>query len=79
MMMLQSLSQHCINNALYQTRLPLLDALHGPNKMCPPESLHTLDAGLKMYMQEALQGLMRGGASCEDLDAQHVRMYNSFR
>ena len=43
---LQSLSTHCINTALYQTKLPLSDALLSANKMCPLESLHTLDARL---------------------------------
>ena len=38
-----------------------------------------LDAGLTIYMQEALKGLMSGGASRDDLDAQHIRMYNSIR
>ncbi len=47
--------------------------------MCPPESLHTLDAGLTIYMQEAMQGLMSGGASRDDLDIQHERMYNAIR
>ena len=79
MKMLQSLSRHCINNAFYQTKLPLSDAKHGANKMCPPESLHTFDAGLTIHMQEALQGLMSGGASRNNLDAQHVRVYNSIR
>jgi hypothetical protein len=79
MKMLQSLSRCCIHNALYQTRLSLSNALHGANKMCPPESLHTLDAGLTIYMQESLQDLMSGGASRDDLDIQHVRMYNTIR
>ena len=62
MKMLKTLLRHCIKNAPYQTRLPLSNALHGANKMCPPELLHTLDAGLTIYMQEAMQGLMSGGA-----------------
>ena len=73
--MLKTLSWHCIKNALYQTKLPLSNVIHGANKMCPPESLHTLDAGLTIYMQEALQGLMSGGASRDKLDIQHVKMY----
>ncbi len=63
MKMVQSLLRHCINNALYQTKLPLFNALHGANKMCPHGLLHTLDVRLTIYMQEALQGLMSGGSS----------------
>jgi hypothetical protein len=44
-----------------------------------PESLHTLDAGLTMYMQDALQGLMRGEKSRDDLDLQHVMMSSVIR
>jgi len=77
--MLKSLSRHYINNAMYQSKLPLSDAVHGANKMCPPECLHTLDAGLTIYMLESLQGLMSGGKSREDLDNQHVRMFHSIR
>ena len=73
--MLKRLSRHPIKNALYQSKLPLSNAIHGANKMCPPESLHTLDAGLTIYMQESLQGLMSGGASRDELDIQHVKMY----
>ncbi len=77
--MLQPLWQHCINNALYQTNLPLSNSLHDANEMCPPELLHTLGTGLNIYRQEALQGLMSSGASRDDLDAQHVRMYNAIK
>jgi len=74
MKMLSSMSRHCINNVLYQTKLPLSDVLHGANKMCPHEVPHTLDAGLTIYMFESLQGLISGGESRENLDSQHVRM-----
>ena len=53
--------------------------VHGANKMFPPETLHTLDAGLTIYMFESLQGLMSGGKSRADLDEQHVRMSNVIR
>jgi len=79
MKMLSSMSRHCINNALYQTKLPLSDVLHGANKMCPPEVLHTLDAGLTIYIFESLQGLISGGKSRENLDSQHVRMSDAIR
>ena len=36
-------------------RLPLSDVRHGANKMCPPEVLHTMDAGLTIYVFETLQ------------------------
>ena len=53
--LLKSMSRHGVNNALYQSRLPLSDVIHGANKMCPPEVLHTMDAGLTIYVFETLQ------------------------
>ena len=78
MTMLHSLSIH-LKNALYQAKLPLSDAVHGASKMCPPKCMHTLDAGLTIYMQESLQRLMSAGKSRDNLDAQHVRMYHRIR
>ena len=57
----------------------MFNALYDANKMCPPESLHTLDTGLTIYMQEALQDLMSGGTTRDNLDLQHVRIYNAIR
>ena len=75
MKMLKSMSRHCVNNALYQSRLPLSDKEHGANKMCPPEVLHTMDAGLTMYMLESLQRLVGEGLCRDLLDKQHVIMF----
>ena len=75
MTMLESMSRHCVNNALYQSRLPLSDMEHGANKMCPPEVLHTMDAGLTMYMLESLQRLVGEGLCRDLLDKQHVIMF----
>jgi hypothetical protein len=49
---LKSMSQHYVNNALYQSKLPLSDSIHGVNKMCPPETLHVMDAGITVYMHD---------------------------
>jgi len=72
-------SRHNINNALYQSRLPLSDGIHGANRMCPPELLHVLDAGLMMYILESLQGLISGGQCRDDLINQHYRMYKRIK
>jgi hypothetical protein len=69
--MLKNMSRHCVHNALMQSKLPLSDQLHGANKMCPPESLHVLDAGITMYMQESLQTRISGGASMNELNRLH--------
>ena len=74
MKMLKSMLRHCVNNALYQSRLPLSDMLHGANKMCPLEILHTMDAGLTMYMFESLQRVLGEG-----LDNQYVRMFHRMK
>ncbi len=61
MQMFQSMSRHCLTNALFQPNLPLWDTKHGANQMQPPEMLHTSDSGLITYMFESLQGLLLGG------------------
>ena len=77
--MLKDMSRHCIHNALTQSKLPLSDEKHGANKMCPPESLHVLDAGITMYMQESLQSRISGGASTFELDNLHCIALNELR
>lgn len=77
MKMFKSLLQHCINNTLYQSKLPLSDTLHCANKMCSPKWLHTLFAELTFYMLESLQGLMSGERRRDFLGKQHIRMFNS--
>ena len=72
-------SRHNINNALYQARLPLSDGEYGANRMCPPELLHTLDAGLTIYILESLQDLIRVGSCREELDYEHRRMYRTLK
>lgn len=51
-------SRHYIKNAMYQARLPLSDGEYGANRMRPPELLHTLDAGLTIYILESLGHLV---------------------
>ena len=71
--MLQQMSRHAISNALYQSKLPLSDNVHGVNKMCPPETLHVIDAGITIYMMESLRLLLPGGRSIAELNELHVR------
>jgi hypothetical protein len=68
-------SRHNIKNAMYQARLPLSDGIYGANRMCPPELLHTLDAGLTIYMLESLQESISGGQCRNELDQAHQQMY----
>ena len=72
-------SRHNIKNAMYQARLPLSDGIYGANRMCPPELLHTLDAGLSIYILESLQDLISGGQCREDLDQAHMQMYRTIK
>ena len=75
--MLKLQSRHAISNALYQSKLPLSNNVHGANKMCPPETLHVLDAGITIYMMESLRLLLPGGKFWSELDDAHIRMaYN---
>ena len=73
-------SRHNIKNAMYQARLPLSDGIYGVNRMCPPELLHTLDAGLSIYILESLQDSISGGQCREDLDKAHMQiMYRTIK
>ncbi len=77
--MFKRMSRHPIKNALFQQRIPLSDTKYGANRMMPPEILHVSDAGLIIYMLESLQGMISGGRSGDELDAQHVRMLHVIR
>ena len=72
-------SRHNIINAMYQARLPMSDEVHGANRMCPPELLHTLDAGLTIYILESLQDQISGGKCREELDVEHSKMYRTIK
>ena len=78
MQQLQSMSRHYVNNAMYQTKLPLSNEKHGANKMCPPETLHVMDAGLTIYMQESLQNCTSAGQSREELAVQMCECLTMF-
>lgn len=73
------MSRHCVHNALYQSKLPLSDMVHGANRMCPPESLHVMDAGITMYMQESLESRISKGRSMAELDSLQNRMFHAIR
>ena len=77
--MLKKQSRHFVHNALYQTKLPLSNNEHGANKMCPPESLHVMDAGITVYMVESLKYRVPGGRTVVELNTQHERMFNRMR
>ena len=72
--MLKQQSRHAVSNALYQSKLPLSNNVHGANKMCPPETLHVLDAGITIYMMESLRLLLPGGKFRSELDDAHIMM-----
>ena len=50
------------------------DSINGANLMQTPEMLHISDAGLIMYMQELLQGLISGGKSQRFLDVLSIHI-----
>jgi len=53
--------------------------IYGANRMFPPELLHTLDAGLSIYILESLQDSISGGQCREDLDQAHMQMYQTIK
>ncbi len=56
--------------------LPLSDDIHGPYKMMPPEFLHTSGSGLIMYMFESLRTQLGKGKDRDEIDHQHIVIFN---
>ncbi len=77
--MLQRLSWYPIKNAFLEHWLPLSDHVHGLFRMTPPELLHTLSAGLILYMFWVIADRVGAGVVRNDLDNQHVRMMKSLQ
>jgi hypothetical protein len=57
----KSVSMYDIKNAFLERFIPLLDNIHGPFRMMPPELLYTSGSGLIMYMFESLHFHLGGG------------------
>ncbi len=73
----QSILCYPIVNALLQQGLPLLDQIHGPFRMTPPE--FTSGAGLILYIFQVMASLLGGRKIRNELDLQHVTMSKSLR
>ncbi len=58
---------------------PLLDNVHGPFRMMPPELLHTSNSVLIMYMFESLHYHLGGGIDCDYIDQEHVVVNNMIK
>ena len=67
----KSVSRYDIRNALLHPHLPLLDNIHGPFKMMPPELLHTSGSGLIMYMFASLRDQLGARKGRDTIDQQH--------
>ncbi len=65
-----SVSMYDIRDALTEKSLPLSDNIHGPNKMMPPELLHTSGSGLIMYMFESFRDQIAGEKDRDLIDQQ---------
>ncbi len=65
-----------IKNAFLEQFIPLLDNVHVPFRMMPPEWLHTSGSGLIMYMFESLCYHLGGGIDCDYIDQEHVVVNN---
>jgi hypothetical protein len=61
-----------IDNAFLDSDLPLSDILHGPNRMMPPELLHTGAQGVIMYMIDSLRIQIGCGMARDNIDKQHI-------
>jgi hypothetical protein len=65
-----------IRVALLEKHLPLLDNIHGPFKMMPPELLHTSGSGFIMYMFESLRHQLGGGSDRHFINQEHIIISN---
>jgi hypothetical protein len=65
-----------IKNAFLERFIPLLDNVHGPFRMMPPELLHTSKSELIMYMFESLRFHLGGGIDRDYIDQEHVVVNN---
>jgi hypothetical protein len=72
-------SMYNIKNAFLEQFIPLLDNVHGPFKMMPPELLHTSGSGLIMYMFKSLRYHRGGGIDHEYIYQEHVVVNNMIK
>ena len=76
--MYKKMSKHDVRSVLTEPNLPLLDEVHGPYRMMPPELLHTSGSGLIMYMFMSLRlmfgNTVPGLAALVLLDKMHKRI-----
>jgi hypothetical protein len=69
-------SMYDIKNAFLEQFIPLLDNVHGPFRMMPPELLHTSSSGLIMYMFKSLCYHLGGGIDRDYIDQEHIVVNN---
>jgi hypothetical protein len=70
---------YIIKNAFLEQFIPLLDNVHGPFRMIPPELLHTSGSGLIIYMFESLRFHPGGGIDRDYIDQEHVVVNNMIK
>ncbi len=68
-LLLRNMLRYDIDNAFLDSDLPLLDILHGPNRMLPPEFLHAGAQGVIMYMFDSLRIQIGCGMARYNIDA----------
>ncbi len=72
-------SMYNIKNAFLVRSIPLLDNVHGPFRMMPPELLHTSGSGSIMLMFESLRYHLGGGIDRDYIDQDHVVVNNMIK
>jgi hypothetical protein len=68
-----------IKNAFLERFIPLLDNVHDPFRIMPPELLHTSGSELIMHMFESLHYHLGGGIDCDYIDQEHVVVNNMIK
>ena len=73
-LLLRKMSRYDIDNAFFDSSLPLSDLIHGPNRLMPPELLHVGAQGLIIYMFDSIRMQIGCGIARDNIDKQHIRM-----
>ncbi len=75
----KSVLMYNIKNAFLEQFIPLLDNVHGPFGMMPPELLHTSGSELIIYMFESLHYHLGGGIDHDYIEQEHVVVNNMIK
>jgi hypothetical protein len=74
---MKQISRHDINT-IWEKGVPLSDMIHGINMITPPELLHTVGAGLAVYVITIIKD-SSNDVTCSELDTLYVQVYHDLK